>query len=251
MLDIQDVSVHLNHKTIVDGVSLRVDENDFFMLVGPNGAGKSTLIKAIMRIHKYRGRVLLNGRDILSIRPKALASMIGVLAQEHQPQFPHTVYEVVSLGRYAHMKGMFGALGREDREMIQKALAMTGLDRMADQSVLTLSGGELQRVFLAQVLAQDPSLLILDEPANHLDIKYQITLFDIIREWSKAPGKAVLAVVHDLNTALCYGTRALLMHQGKAYAQGEVRQVLNRENLKAIYSVDVAQWMTDLLKQWT
>ncbi|HOP72058.1 MAG TPA: ABC transporter ATP-binding protein [Thermoclostridium caenicola] len=251
MLDVQDVSVQLNHKTIVEGVSFHVGENDFFMLVGPNGAGKSTLIKAIMRIHKYRGKVLLNGRDILSIRPRALASLVGVLAQEHQPQFSHTVYDVVSLGRYAHMKGLFGALGREDREKIQKALAMTGLDQMADRSVLTLSGGELQRVYLAQVLAQDPSLLILDEPANHLDIKYQITLFDIIKEWSKAPGKAVLAVVHDLNTALRYGTRALLMHQGKAYAQGEVRQVLNRENLKAIYSVDVAQWMTDLLKQWT
>lgn len=250
MLDVQDVSVRINHRTIVDGVTFHVAENDFFMLIGPNGAGKSTLIKAIMRICGYQGRVLLNGCDILSISSKALASQVGVLAQEHQPQFPHTVYEVVSLGRYAHMRGLFGTLGREDKDRIEEALALTGMEQMADQSVLTLSGGELQRVYLAQLLAQDPNLLILDEPANHLDIKYQITLFDMIKKWSRARGKAVLAVVHDLNTAFCYGTRALLMHEGRVYAQGEIRQVLTRENLQAVYAVDVAQWMTDLMKHW-
>ncbi|NLW02885.1 MAG: ABC transporter ATP-binding protein [Clostridiaceae bacterium] len=251
MLDVQNLSVRINNKSIVDGVTFHVYENDFFMLTGPNGAGKSTLIKAIMRVYGYKGRVMLSGRDILSIRPKNLASLVGVLAQEHQPLFPHTVYEVVSLGRYAHMRGLFGTLGREDRAKIEEALAITGMDHMADQSVLTLSGGELQRVYLAQLFAQDPSLLILDEPANHLDIKYQITMFDIIKKWSKTPGKAVMAVVHDLNTAFCYGTRALLMHGGKVYAQGEVPRVLTRENLKAVYSVDVARWMADLMKRWT
>ena len=251
MLDVQNLSVRINNKSIVDGVTFHVYENDFFMLTGPNGAGKSTLIKAIMRVYGYKGRVMLSGRDILSIRPKNLASLVGVLAQEHQPLFPHTVYEVVSLGRYAHMRGLFGTLGREDRAKIEEALAITGMDHMADQSVLTLSGGELQRVYLAQLFAQDPSLLILDEPANHLDIKYQITMFDIIKKWSKTPGKAVMAVVHDLNTAFCYGTRALLMHGGKVYAQGEVPRVLPRENLKAVYSVDVARWMADLMKRWT
>ena len=250
MLDVRNLSVQVNNRTIVDGVTFCVDENDFLMLIGPNGAGKSTLIKAIMRIYGYTGRVLLNGRDILSIKPKILASLVGVLAQEHQPLFPHTVYEVVSLGRYAHMRGLFGALSREDKAKIGEALAITGMDHMADQSVLTLSGGELQRVYLAQLLAQDPNLLILDEPANHLDIKYQITMFDIIKKWSKARGKAVMAVVHDLNTAFCYGTRALLMNEGKIYAQGEVPRVLTRENLQAVYSVDVAKWMADLMKHW-
>jgi len=250
MLDVRSLSVRINNRTIVDRISFRVEENDFFVLTGPNGAGKSTLIKAIMRIYGYNGKVFLGGRDILTIRPKTLASLVGVLAQEHQPLFPHTVYEVVSLGRYAHMRGLFGVLGRRDREKIDEALAITGMDRMADQSVLTLSGGELQRVYLAQVLAQDPDLLILDEPANHLDIKYQITMFDMIKKWSEAPGKAVIAVIHDLNAAFCYGTRALLMHEGKAYAQGDVPRVLTRENLQAVYSVDVAKWMSDLMKHW-
>ena len=121
---------------------------------------------------------------------------------------------------------------------------------MADQSVLTLSGRRTAKGYLASCLPRIRAS-ILDEPANHLDIKYQITMFDIIKKWSKTPGKAVMAVVHDLNTAFCYGTRALLMHGGKVYAQGEVPRVLTRENLKAVYSVDVARWMADLMKRWT
>jgi len=251
MLEVQELSVRINGRTIVDNVSFSVEENDFFMLIGPNGAGKSTLIKAIMRIYGYTGCVFLNGRDVATIRPRQMASMVGVLAQEHKPQFPHTVYEVVSLGRYARMRGIFGILDREDKAKIEEALVLTGLDGMARQSVLELSGGELQRVYLAQLLAQDPCLLILDEPANHLDIKYQIAMFDLIGKWSKTPGKAALAVVHDLNTAFCYGTRALLMNDGKVYARGTVDQVLTRENLKAVYSVDVAKWMADLMKHWS
>ena len=251
MLEVRNLSVRIDKKTIVDNVSFRVDENDFFMLIGPNGAGKSTLIKAIMGIHEHTGHVLLNGRDISGIKPRKLAAMVGVLAQEHQPQFPHTVYEVVSMGRYAHMHGILGSLSHEDREKIEEALAVTGIENMANQSVLTLSGGELQRVYLAQLLAQDPGLLILDEPTNHLDINYQITMFDLIKKWSKARGKAVLAVVHDLNAALCYGTRALLMKEGRVFAKGKVDEVLTRENLKAVYSVDVARWMNELIKHWS
>lgn len=250
MLEICNLSVQIDHHTIVDDVSFRIHENDFFMMIGPNGAGKSTLIKAVMQIYSYQGKVLFGGRDVSTISSKALASLIGVLAQEHHPQFSHSVYEVVSLGRYAHMRGLFGTLSRQDRDKIEEALIITGMDKMADQSVLTLSGGELQRVYLAQLLAQDPNLLILDEPTNHLDLKYQITLFDIIKKWSQNQGKAVLAVVHDLNTAFSYGTRALLMHEGRIYKQGTTHQVLTRDNLKEVYSVDVAQWMKELLKHW-
>lgn len=250
MLEIREVSVEAGRRRIVDGVSFSVEENDFFMLIGPNGAGKTSLIKAVMQIYPYRGKVFLWGKDISSFSPRALAARVGVLAQTYRPLFGHTVYDLVSLGRYAHLKNIFGTLGTEDRSRIAEALSITGMDVMAHQSVLTLSGGELQRAYLAQLLAQDPDLLILDEPANHLDLKYQITMFDIIREWSKSPGKAVLAVVHDLNTAFSYGTRALLMNEGKVFKWGSVSEVLTRDNLKAVYSIDVAQWMQDLMKHW-
>lgn len=250
MLEIQNIRVQIEKKSIIEDVSITIGENDFYMVIGPNGAGKSTLIKAIMQIYSYEGQILLEGRDVSGIKPKTLAKCIGVLSQSHEPQFSHTVYEVISLGRYAHQQSLFGILTREDKSKIEEALTLTGMQSLASRSILTLSGGELQRVYLAQLLAQDPRILLLDEPANHLDLKYQITLFDIIKEWSKGKRKAVLAIVHDLNTAFSYGTKAMLMHEGKVYQTGEVSAVLTRENLKAVYTVDVAQWMQSLMRHW-
>ena len=117
-------------------------------------------------------------------------------------------------------------------------------------SMLTLSGGETQRTFLAQVFAQNPQVLILDEPANHLDLKYQQQIFSLIREWLKEPGRAVMSVVHDLSLARKYGTHALLMHHGEAVARGTAEDVLTPENLRRVYDMDVYGWMREMLAQW-
>lgn len=249
MLEVRNLSVILQHKPIVSDVSFELHENDILMIVGPNGAGKSTLIRAMMQLHPHKGRVLLNGRDIASMKTRELATRIGVLTQRHQLQFPQTVWDIVSLGRYAHNR-ILGRLGTGDRLKIESALTWTGLSDLAGRSALTLSGGEVQRVFLAQLLAQDPDILILDEPTNHLDLKYQMAIFDIIKKWSAEPGKSVLAVVHDLNTVFSFGTRALLMHQGCVYRCGGVEEVLTPENLEHVYQVDVASWMQNLMKHW-
>ncbi|NMA64855.1 MAG: ABC transporter ATP-binding protein [Clostridiaceae bacterium] len=250
MLKAENLEVIIDNKKIVNDVSFEVDEHDIFMVIGPNGAGKTTLIKAMMGIVPHTGQVFLSNTNIRSLKPKILAQKIGVLTQKHQPQFAHTVYEVVSLGRYAYKRGLFGDLTNEDKDKIQEAISLTGIQDLVGQSVLTLSGGELQRVFLAQLFAQDPQVLILDEPTNHLDLQYQIVIFDIISEWVKEKGRAVISVVHDLNLVYSYGTRALLMDNGKTYSQGNVKDVLSRDNLKNVYKVDVAQWMQSLLKNW-
>lgn len=251
MLKAENLTVLIDNKKIVNDVSFEADEHDILMVIGPNGAGKTTLIRAIMGAVPHSGRVFLNGTDIGKLKPKILAQKIGVLTQKHQPQFDHTVYEVVSLGRYAYKKGFFGELSREDKEEIHQAIMLTGIQDLVEQSVLTLSGGELQRVFLAQLFAQDPKLLILDEPTNHLDLQYQIVIFDIISEWVKEKGRAVISVVHDLNLVYSYGTRAILMENGRIYSRGNVKDVLTRDNLKSVYKVDVAQWMQSLLKNWS
>ena len=118
------------------------------------------------------------------------------------------------------------------------------------QSVLTLSGGELQRTFLAQAFAQDPKLLLLDEPTNHLDLLYQKQVFAILSDWLKTPGRAVVSVVHDLSLARAYGTKALLMDRGRAVAQGRAAEVLSKENLREVYQMDVHAWMRKMLSQW-
>ncbi|MGI6049205.1 MAG: ABC transporter ATP-binding protein [Acetivibrionales bacterium] len=250
MLKVKGLSVTIDNKKIVDHVSFELKEHDIFMVAGPNGAGKTTLFKGIMGVVPHEGGVLFDNIDINMYKRKELARKIGVLTQRRQLQFAHTVYDVVSLGRYSHQKALLGRLDNRDREKIEQSLKLTGLSDIQNRSILTLSGGELQRVFLAQVFAQDPQILILDEPTTHLDLQYQIAIFDIIKEWVKKDNRAVLAVVHDLNTAYVYGNKAILMFDGKAYAKGPINEVLTQDNLQAVYNVDVAEWMKGILYNW-
>jgi len=250
LLEIKGISVRIKDRIIVDDISFEVGEHDVCMVMGPNGAGKTTLFKAIMGVVPHKGKVLLDGVDIGTLKPRDLAKRIGVLSQKHEPQFAHTVYDVVSLGRYAYQSGIFGRLAEKDKEKIEEALVLTGIEDIRDQSVLTLSGGELQRTFLAQLFAQDPQILILDEPASHLDLQYQIAVFDLLAKWVREKRRAVIASVHDLNTVYSYGTKAVLINRGRIHAEGSVEKVLERENLKSVYNVDVAEWMKNLLKHW-
>ena len=164
--------------------------------------------------------------------------------------YSFTVEEVAALGRYAYSAGFLSGRGREDKDAVEAALQLTGMAEQRHQSVLTLSGGELQRTFLAQVFAQDPRLLLLDEPTNHLDLVYQKQVFGLIREWLKTPGRAVVSVVHDLSLARAYGTQALLMDHGRAVAQGSVDEALSPEHLDPVYHMDVYAWMRHMLEQW-
>ena len=250
MLKAEHVTVRYGEHTVVDDLSFALQEGQWLMLVGPNGAGKSTLIEAIAQGVPYTGRIQLNGGDIRRIRPAQLAQQLGVLSQRNTVGYAYTVEEVVNLGRYAHTSGIFSRQDKDSQAQVEQALSLTGLTALRHASVLTLSGGELQRVFLAQVFAQDPRLLILDEPVNHLDLVYQKHIFSLISDWLRQPGRAVLSVVHDLSLARRYGTHAVLMDQGRCAAQGDIDTVLTPEALQQVYGLDVYAWMNEMLGQW-
>ena len=250
MLNAEHITVRFGHYTAVEDVSLRLRAGDWLMLAGPNGAGKSTLVNALAQTVPYEGRFLLGGKDIRDLRPAALAREIGVLSQRNRVEYAYTVEEIVGLGRYAHEKGFLSHRDGEGKEAVEKALELTGLTHLRRLSTLTLSGGELQRVFLAQVFAQGPRILVLDEPANHLDLKYQQHIFDLITEWRKQENRAVLSVVHDLSLARRYGTGVLLMHRGKCVSQGTMDAVFTPERLKEVYEMDVYAWMRELAETW-
>lgn len=250
MLDVDRLSVRYGTKQIVDALSFSVSEGQWLMIAGPNGAGKSTALAAITQGTPYTGRVLFEGQNVRSMKPALRARTIGVLAQNHFVGYGFTVEEVVRLGRFAYAGGVFGRSREDDAGHVEQALTLTGLQDKRRQSVLTLSGGELQRTFLAQVFAQNPKLLILDEPANHLDLIYQKHIFSLIEAWLKQPGRAVISVVHDLSLAKKYGTHAVLMDCGRCAAQGKTDEVMTRERLEAVYGMDVYGWMRDLLGQW-
>ena len=250
MLKANHITVRYGDHTVVSDLSFDLQEGQWLMLAGPTGAGKSTLIEAITQGVPYAGSITLEGKDIRRYRAAQLARKIGVLSQKNSVGYGYTVEEVVGLGRYAYTSSFLSPRDDAGKNQVEKALALTGLTELRHDSVLTLSGGELQRTFLAQVFAQDPQILILDEPANHLDLVYQKHIFSLIEQWLKKPGRAVLSVVHDLNLAKRYGTHAVLISQGKCTAQGEINQVLTPENLRAVYDMDVYAWMNDMLQQW-
>ncbi|MCE5187968.1 MAG: ABC transporter ATP-binding protein [Eubacteriales bacterium] len=250
LLDVKHLSVRYGALTIVNDVSFSISEGEWLMIVGPNGAGKSTIVSAISQGTPYTGEVFVQGRNIKSLRARDLAQTIGVLAQSHAMGYGFTVGAVVRLGRYAYSPGLFSGSRDEDEAMVTRALELTGLTRFAEQNVLTLSGGELQRTFLAQIFAQNPRVLLLDEPTNHLDLVYQKQTFELITEWLKTPGRAVVSVVHDLSLAKAYGTRGLLLDGGKTIVCGETGEVFAPEYINHAYSMDVAAWMRRMLAQW-
>ena len=249
LLEVQNLTVRYGALTIVNGASFALQAGDWCMLIGPNGAGKSTTVGAISQTVPYTGAVRFEGSDVRAMRPAERARKIGVLMQNHTVGVSFTVEEVVRLGRYTYRsRALSDAADSED--MIEHALEITGMKPLRNHSVLTLSGGELQRTFLAQTIAQDPRVLLLDEPTNHLDLKYQKEIFTLIRDWLTVSGRAVLSVVHDLNLVRAYGSRAVLMDRGVVAADGPIDDVLRPENLNPVYGMDVASWMREMLAGW-
>ena len=183
------------------------------------------------------------------MKPKTAAKHFGVLTQSHAVGYSFTVEEVVRLGRYAFSKGMFSPRDKENADKINTAIKMTGMEPYRKQSVLTLSGGELRRTFLAQLLAQDPQLLILDEPTNHLDLVYQKQVFESKKlDQGHRPRRHVRRPRSQPSKA--YGTHALLLDRGRAVSLGEIGSVLTPQHLNEVYSMDVFAWMRQMLSQW-
>jgi len=250
MLEVKSLSVHYGSLTVVDNVSFSVEKGELLMIVGPNGAGKTTLINAITQSIPYTGEVYFEGKDARSLKPKELARSMGVLAQDYYVSYAFSVAEVIKSGRYAHARGMFSAPTDEDARAISEAVSNCGLESILEQSVLTLSGGELQRTFLAQVFAQNPQMLVLDEPTNHLDLIYQKRTFELLDQWLTSAERAVLAVVHDLSLARAFSSQVLLMDKGSLVACGPPEETLSSANLEAVYRMDVQEWLKGLLEGW-
>lgn len=220
------------------------------MLVGPNGAGKSTIIKVIAKALNYTGAIKLNGIDIQNINNINYASEIGFLSQSNLVAFDFSVEEIVSMGRYCHRESLFKSLNKDDKNMIDAAIEITGLTKIRKKSVLELSGGEVQRTFIAQLFAQDPKMLVLDEPTNNLDLVYQEQIFKLISDWIKNKEITVLSVVHDLSIAKLYGTQTILLSDGEIISSGDCCRVLTKENLIKAYKMDVNAYMKKVYKCW-
>ena len=250
MLEIKEVRCGYDNKEIVKGVSFNVERGNNLCIVGPTGGGKSTLLKSIANLLEYKGNIKLDSKEISKLNRKDLAKNVALMTQASNIYFPYTVYETVALGRYAHLKGVFSRINKEDDEIILKSITNVGLMDIKDKLISELSGGQLQRVYLARAFAQDPDVILLDEPTNHLDLKCQIEILDYLNKWTKENNKIVVAVLHDLNLVQTFGEKVVMMNNGKIISSGTPKEVLSGEKLKEVYEVDVKGFMIDALEKW-
>ncbi|WP_276630727.1 ABC transporter ATP-binding protein, partial [Terrisporobacter hibernicus] len=164
--------------------------------------------------------------------------------------FPYTVYDTVSLGRYAYSKGAFARLSSKDTEIIIDSMKKVGVYELKDKMITELSGGQLQRVFLARVFAQNPDVILLDEPTNHLDFKHQIELLENLNDWVKNNNKIVVGVLHDLNLVQYFAHKVLILKDGKEVEYGHPEEVFSGSTLNKVYGIDIKDFMKNILQKW-
>jgi len=240
MLKVENVSAGYQDVSIIENISFQVKEGELFGILGPNGSGKTTLLKVISGvIPRSEGTIILDNKPLSSYSPKRLAQKVAVLPQMTTHAFDYTVKETVSLGRYPFQKGLFKQWTNQDEEIVQEIMKQTSISHLANKSLHEISGGEKQRVFLAQALAQQPKLLLLDEPTNHLDISHQKNLLDTLKWWSKSCGLTVVSIFHDLNLASLYCDRILLLSNGKVKALDQPNHVVEEEVIKQVYEATI------------
>lgn len=244
-LSADDLVLAYERTTVVHGVSVRLAPGVVTALVGPNGSGKSTLLRSLARLHRVgSGRVNLVDHggepvDIATLAARDFATRVTLLSQSRPHPSGLAVRDVVAFGRHPHRR-RFAAMADADRSAIDRALRLTGMTTMADRAVDRLSGGELQRVWLATCLAQETGVLLFDEPTNHLDLRFQIETLDLIRDLADHQHSAVGVVLHDLNQAAAVADQVVLMSGGRVRAAGDPADVLTADHLTDVYGLDVA-----------
>ncbi|ELY4722769.1 iron-enterobactin ABC transporter ATP-binding protein [Cronobacter sp. 153480017-3] len=222
---------------VADGLNVAIPDGKFTAIIGPNGCGKSTLLRTLSRLMKpLGGQVRLDGEAIQHFATKEVARRIGLLAQNASAPGDITVAELVARGRYPHQP-LFTRWRDEDERAVQKAMAATGVTALADQSVDTLSGGQRQRAWIAMVLAQETSILLLDEPTTWLDISHQIDLLELLCTLNRDQGYTLAAVLHDLNQACRYANHLIALRDGKIIAEGAPSKIVDAALIEAIYGL--------------
>ena len=231
-------NIHKAYDTVVlDSVSLTIPKNQLTAFIGPNGAGKSTLVSIMSRLlQKDSVQLWIKGKEIEAWNSKELAKELSVLKQNQSFQVSLTVEELVSFGRYPYSKGKLSTL---DYQMIDQALKHTNLLELRERSIQTLSGGQMQRVFIAMVLAQDTEIVLLDEPLNHLDLKQAVEIMKLLRYMIENLDKTVVIVMHDLNMAINFSDYLVAFKEGKCEFHGKTMDVVKNQTLSELYEIDI------------
>jgi iron complex transport system ATP-binding protein len=239
MLEIRELHAGYGDHAVLRGIDLRVDAGEIVAMLGPNGCGKTTLLRVASGVHAASsGSVLIEGQDVRAMPPAAVARRVAVVAQSAPLPEGFTSFEVALMGRTPHLR-LLQSEGARDVGIVRAAMERTGCWDLRHRYVQELSGGERQRVVIARALAQQPSLLLLDEPTSHLDIQHQVDTFRLMLSLCREQGIAVLAVLHDLTLAGAFADRLYLVERGRVAAEGAPAEVLRAETIRRVYGIDV------------
>jgi len=234
-IEMHDVCLGYDRKAVLEGLTFQVKPGEMVGLIGPNGCGKSTIIRALSRVIPPRsGRILIDGRDITKIPRRELARLLGVVPQMPLLPSAFTAFEVVLMGRNPHL-GLFQYEGPKELDIAWQAMERTGTQSLAGRRVGELSGGEIQCLLIARVLAQETKAILLDEPTANLDIGRQVEILDLIKNLCRQSNLAVLAALHDLNLASQYCDRLILINDGRIHAEGTPWEVITSQNIEEVY----------------
>jgi len=226
-------------RPVLRGVDLTATAGSLTCLLGPNGCGKTTLLRCILgQLAPSSGEVLLDGRSVAGYSQRGLARLMAYVPQLPKSAFAFTGRQLVLMGRFAHM-GPLGITTRGDLDVARQAMIMTDTDQFADRALDELSGGEAQRVMIARALAQQPSVMLLDEPTSHLDIRNQLAIYRMMQRLAHDWQMAVICVSHDVNLAARFADRLVLLRDGAVVADGASREVVRQDVLREVYDVEV------------
>lgn len=238
-VEVDRLSFNYEEREILKDISFNVEYGGFVSVIGPNGSGKSTLIKNISAaLTPRKGVVLIDQQNVYKMKPGQLAKKIAVVPQETAIQFPFTVMETVLMGRIPHLRRFQGE-GERDMAVARWAMEVTGTWPVKDRLITDISGGERQRVMVARALAQEPRVLLLDEPTAFLDLQHQLGLLELLQGLTRTGKLTVIAVLHDLNLAAQFSENVILLHQAGIFATGPPAEVLTPHNIRQVYGIEV------------
>jgi iron complex transport system ATP-binding protein len=234
-IDVKEIFFRYTDQWVIEDLSFHVEGGEFWGIIGPNGSGKTTLLKMLYGLfNPQRGRVFIDGCELGRMKRADIAKKIAVVPQEHQISFPFTSLEVVLMGRSPYL-GRLQFERRDDFEIAERAMKLTDTLHFSRRPINELSGGERQRIFIARALAQEPEIILFDEPTSNLDISHQIEFYDLIRRLNREKSLTILTVSHDINLASEYCRKILLLKGGRIFKMGSPREVVAEENISHVY----------------
>ncbi len=239
IISVRNLNFFYDHNQVLHDLNFDIFRGDFISILGPNGAGKSTLVNLISRVlEDYRGRIEIDGKDIRKLHSRDIAKIVAVVPQNTNPGFDFTVFEMIMMGRHSYIS-RFGMENEGDYNAVNSAMEKTETLSFANRKYSELSGGEKQRVIIAQALAQDSDILLLDEPTSHLDINFQIEFINLFLSLNREEGKTVVGIFHDINLALQNSQKMMLIKDGRIFDIGIPENIISRESIKRVFGSDV------------